>query len=314
MKKYVAVTLGALTLSPLLGAIPAMADEPLFGYVYTTDTLPQGQKEVEQWLTLREGRSQGKFHTWQARTEFSYGVTDAFQLSGYLNFARADVNHNSPSGDTSTPEIFADYQADPNSPFRKNRFESASIEAIYRFMSPYTDSFGAAIYFEPSIGPRTVEMETRLIFQKNYLDDRLVFAANITLGQEWRYLHGDTSADPSDADFRDHWDKETDVNFGFAGSYRFTSNWSAGMELLNEREWAGLNPLRASQRTNQAWYLGPTIHYGGKDYFWTLTALAQLPVAKDYANKGSDSFVVNGITNADDFEKYRLRFKIGMYF
>src|SRR5690242_20102652 len=152
----------------------AIADEPLFGFIYTTDTLPKGQMEAEQWLTLREGRSQGRFYVLQSRTELSYGLTDAFQLSGYLNFAYANANHNTPSGDTSPPEIFADYHADPGSSFQKGRFESASLEGIYRFLSPYTDLFGAALYFEPSIGPRTYEMETRLILQKNFLDDKLV--------------------------------------------------------------------------------------------------------------------------------------------
>jgi len=174
--------------------------------------------------------------------------------------------------------------------------------------------FGAALYFEPSIGPRTYEMETRLILQKNFLDDKLVLAANATLAQEFRRLHGDPDADPTAVDFHDHWDKETDVNFGFAASYRIVSNWALGAEIQNEREWAGLNPFDSGKRTNEAWYLGPTIHYGGEKFFVTLTALWQLPVAQDFANSGADSFVVHGITNADDFENLRIRLKVGFYF
>lgn len=293
---------------------PAAADEPLFGYIYTTDLLPAGQMEAEQWATLREDRSEGTFHLLETRSELSYGVTDAFQLSGYLNFAWADVAHNTPSGATAPPEVFADYHADANSGFEKARFESAAVEALYRFLSPYTDPIGAAVYFEPSIGPRTYELETRLILQKNFLDDRLVVAANATIGQEWRYLHGDPTADPGEIDFHDHWDKETDVNFGLAGSYRFISNWSLGAELQNEREYAGLNPFRGSQRTNEAWYLGPTLHYGGESFFCTLTTLFQLPMGQDFANTGADSFVVHGITNADDFEDFRIRLKAGFFF
>jgi hypothetical protein len=292
----------------------ASADEPLFGFIYTTDLLPKDQLEAEQWLTLREGRSEGTFHALQARTEVSYGLADDFQISGYLNFAWADVNHNTPSGETSPPEIFADYHADGNSRFEKGRFESASVEAIYRFLSPYTDGIGMAAYIEPSIGPRTFELENRLIVQKNFLDDRLVISGNVTLGYEWRYLHGDPEADMDTADFHDHWDKETDVNFGLAASYRVVSNWAIGLELQNEHEWAGLNPFRDSQKTNQAWYMGPTVHYGGEQFFLTLTTLVQLPEATDYANKGADSFVVDGITNADDFENLRVRLKVGLYF
>lgn len=298
----------------LTGAAAAHADEPIFGYIYTTDLLPKGQKEVEQWATLREGRSQGDFHVLQTRTELSYGVTDRLQVSGYLNLAYADVLHDAPTGDTVPPEVFADYYSDPNGRFQKFRLESVSVEGMYRLTSPYTSPIGLAVYVEPSVGPNTRELEARVILQKNFIDDRLVIAANATLGYEWRKLHGDPSADPASIDFIDHWDKETDVNFGLAASYRFAANWSAAAELQNEHEFAGLNPFDSSQRTNLAWYSGPTLHYAGRHMFATATVLFQLPWAHDYANSGPDSAVVNGISNADDFEKYRFRFKVGYYF
>jgi hypothetical protein len=298
-------------------AMPAIAhaDEPLFGFVYTTDLLPKGGREAEQWVTLREGRSNGEFHLIQTRTELSYGVADNFQLSGYLDLAHADVKNNGPDGTTIPPEIFADYEADPNKRFSKTRLQDISVEAIYRFSSPYTSPVGAALYFEPSIGPRAREIETKLILQKNFIDDRLVFAFNATLAYEWRKLHADPEAEPGSIEARVHWDKETDVNFGLAGSYRFTSNWSFGGEIQNEREWAGLNPFNADKRINQAWYAGPTIHYGGKKFFATFTTLFQLPLGHDYAEKdNSIDAVIHGLNNADDFEKYRFRLKVGTFF
>ena len=311
--KFRLILVGA-AMGTLLAGTPAWADEPLFGYVYTTDTLPKGKTEIEQWATLREGRSQGSFHVLQNRTEISHGVTDNFQISGYVNYDWAHVNGNAPDHSTAPPEVYADFAVDPSKPWTKSRFESVSLEGIYRFSSPYTSPIGAAIYIEPSIGPNTRELESRLILQKNFMDDRLVFAFNATLGYEWRYLHGDPSADAGSVDARDHWDKETDVNFGLAGSYRFARNWSLGAEIQNEREWGGLNPFDAGNRTNLAWYTGPTIHYANKHFFATLTTLFQLPWAHDYANPPQDSFVVNGITNADDFEKMRFRLKLGYYF
>jgi len=291
----------------------ARADEPLFGYVYATDTLPKGKSEVEAWSTLREGRSQGDFHLWQGRMEISYGLTDNLQLSGYLNLAYADVFHNTPSGETAPPEVFADYAVGADKRMNRGRFEGVSGELIYRVLSPYTDPVGLALYIEPTIGPRTRELESRLILQKNFHDDRVVLAANVTVGQEWRYLQRDPTADPGTEEFHDHWDKETDVNFGLGASYRFRRNWSAGVELLNEREWGGLDPFNPGMRTNVAYYVGPNIHYGGERFFVTATVLAQLGMGKDYANP-APGFVVDGTTNADDFEKYRLRVKAGFYF
>jgi hypothetical protein len=42
------VVLPALALT---GIPTARADEPVFGFIYMTDLLPKGQKDIEQWLT-----------------------------------------------------------------------------------------------------------------------------------------------------------------------------------------------------------------------------------------------------------------------
>ena len=294
-------------------APPARADEPLFGYIYATDTLPKGQKEVELWSTSREGRSQGDFHLWQQRTEFSYGVTDNVQLSAYLNLTHANVFQNTPGGDTVPPEVFADYAADPNARFSRWRSEGVSVEGLWRLRSPYTHGLGVALYAEPTIAPNTRELELRLILQKNFMQDRLVFAGNATVGYEWRKIPGDPSADLASRNFVRHWDHETDLNLGLGASYRFRANWAAGLEFQNERELAGITPFEPTSRTNVAYYFGPNLHFGGEKFFATATFLAQLPWAQDHANP-APGLVVNGISNGDDFEKYRLRIKIGTYF
>ncbi len=308
-----AMAAALLAAATLTGASAAWADEPLFGYVYTTDLLPKGQKEVEQWTTFREGRAEGDFSVYQGRTEVSYGLTDNLQVSGYLNYAHADVFANTPGGETAPPEIFADYDVDPARRFSRWRSEGVSVEAIYRFLSPYTSPIGAAVYLEPTIGPNTRELETRLILQKNFHDDRLVIAFNTTIAQELRRVPGDPAAPPGSGDDVRHWDQETDVNFGLGGSYRFRPNWYLGLEFLNEREWAGFNPFDGASRTNVAYYLGPNVHFGGRHVFATLTVLAQLPWARDDANP-APGFIVNGFTDADDFERARVRFKLGYVF
>jgi hypothetical protein len=306
--------MGGLLAAGLLAlAGTAAADEPLFGFVYTTDVLPKGKAEVEQWATLREGRSEGQFHVLQNRTELSYGLTDNLQGSVYLNYDWADAWHNTPENETAPPEVYADYSVQPDKRLNRGRFEGVSGELIYRLLSPYTKPVGVALYVEPTIGPRVREMEYRLLLQKNFHDDRVVLAANVTWGQEWRRLLADPQADPGSEEAREHWDKETDINFGVGASWRFRENWSVGFEALNEREWAGLNPFDPGNRTNVAYYVGPNIHYGGQKFFATATFLAQLGAAKDYANP-PPGFLVHGITNADDFEKYRLRIKVGTYF
>jgi hypothetical protein len=290
----------------------ARADEPLFGFVYTTDLLPKGEKELEQWLTWRHGKSRGKFDVWEERTEFSYGVTDQFQLSGYANFAQSRAYHDGVDGATVPPEAFAERRVDPNERWKASKFVGLSLEGIYRLLSPYKDPIGLALYMEPTVGKGLRELESKVIVQKNFLDDQLVFAANLTVAQEKRRLPADPDADPGTVEATKHWDRETDVNLGIGVSYRFAPNWSAGLEFLNEREFSSFK-IRDQYRTNSAYYFGPNLHYGGKDFFFTATFLEQLRGARDYANP-PPGFIVGGRTYADDFERYRLRFKAGIFF
>jgi hypothetical protein len=85
----------------------ARADEPLFGYVNTTDLLPAEAWEVEQWLTWRSGKALGAFNAVEASTELQYGWTDAVQLAGYLNCEWAEArNDNVINGTTLPPRGF----------------------------------------------------------------------------------------------------------------------------------------------------------------------------------------------------------------
>lgn len=301
---------GALALTLMALAPAAHAAESQFGYVYTTDLLPAGAREIEQWTTWRHQKAGGQFDLVEGRTEYEMGITDRFQLATYLNYAWAQANLNAPDGTTTPPETFAERLVDPHGKWRATKLIGTSVEGIYRIWSPYTDPMGLAVYVEPTFGKGLIKLESRLIAQKNYLDDRLVIAGNVTVEQEGRRLPADPSAAPGSEESVSRWDHESDVNFGLASSYRFAPGWSAGAELLNEREYSSFS-LSNKFRTNAAYYFGPNIHYGARKFFVTATFLEQLRGARDYTNSG---LVVGGRNYADDFERYRLRVKFGYYF
>jgi Family of unknown function (DUF6662) len=282
----------------------ASAEEAMFGYVYTTDLLPQDGKEIEQWMTWRHQKISGAYDQIEGRTEFEYGVTDRLQLGLYANYNWTQAYHNGPFGATTLPEQFSDYAAGPDDHFNASRFVGVSGEAIYRILSPYTDAFGLAFYTEPTIGQNFREVENRLIFQKNYLDDLLTIAFNFTYAPEWRYLPSDD--DPA----ANSWQEETDINFGLAASYRFIENWSAGFEFLNEREF---NSFVFNHESNSGYFLGPVLHYGGERLFVTMTTLWQLPWASSHTDTVPGA-PVNGYILDNDFEKFRFRLKVGYTF
>jgi len=295
-----------------LARVPAAADEPLLGFTYTTDLLPKGKKELELWATLRARKAGGIFNQWQERAEFSYGVTDRFQLSLYGNWLQMRAWHNGVDGATVPSENFSELQPGPDDYLKARKFEGLSVEGIYRIWSPYIDPIGLALYVEPSFGHGLRSLETKVIVQKNFLDDRLIFAGNLTVEQEGRWLPPDPDAEPNTAAATNRWDHETDVNLYLGASYRFAPKWFAGIEFLNEREFSSFH-IADRFRTNYANYLGPTIHYGDRSWFVTGTFVSQIRGARDYANP-PPGFVIGGRTYADDFERYRFRLKVGFLF
>jgi hypothetical protein len=289
-----------------LASFAASAEESMFAYVYTTDLLPQGAKEVEQWMTWRHQKIAGTYDQIEGRTEFEYGLTDRLQVALYLNYNWTQAYHNGPFGATTPPEQFADFYPGPDDHFNKARLVGVSGEAIYRILSPYTDAFGLALYTEPTVGKNFFEVENKIIVQKNFLDDLMTVAFNFTYAPEFRNL-----LDPADpTGTATSWQEETDINYALAVSYRFVENWSAGFEFVNEHEYNG---FVFNHESNSGYYLGPPLHYGGERFFVTATALWQMPWATAHSDTVPGA-LVNGYILDNDFEKFRFRLKAGYTF
>src|SRR5688572_29496504 len=108
------------------------ADEALFGYVSATDTLPKGKTDLQQWQTLRSGKNQGTYTAVDFRTGLGHGLTNAFQMTYYLN-----------SSYLHTQDV--DYYQNPTLSIEdQSRFDvnSISFEMKYRAWSPYKDPLG----------------------------------------------------------------------------------------------------------------------------------------------------------------------------
>jgi len=288
----------------------ALPDEPLFGYVYTTDLLPKNKFEVAQWATWRADKPVGEYYAVEGRSELEYGLSDRLQVSAYLNYEWAQANHdNVIDGATLPPTPLTNQYVGPEDRLNTTRFTGFSLEGIYRVLSPYTDPIGLAVYLRPTVGPSLGELESRLIAQKNFLDDRFVSALNIGLIEDRLHVPHATGTDAFDYS----WDQTCSLNLGLASSFRFASSWSAGLELDNERGFSAISPFGSGARTNVAYYFGPSIHYANQHAFVTATFLDQLPLASDYAHTSPD-FVVDGRNYSGNAELYRLRVKFGWYF
>ena len=275
----------------------AAGDSP-FGYVYTTDTHQKGKREFEQWITHRSGQSQGDFDLWQLRSEIEYGVTDRLQTAVYLNYGSVNAFHNRPDG-TTGPGAFVPDDVDPDARYQKRFFESISNEWIYRVLSPYKDPIGLALYIEPSWGPDKRELEAKLILQKNFLDDRLVWAANFSLAAESERFHGE-------------WEREGELEFTTGLAYQFAPRWHAGAEYRYHRGYEGRG-FSSSKRAYAASFFGPSIHYARNDWWITATFLKQLANAKAYTDEAQED-IIGGRFYGEHHERQELRVRIGISF
>jgi hypothetical protein len=282
----------------------AFAAEDQFSFTYTTDLLPKHQIELEQTTTWRFTKNGGTFDMLQNVTEFEYGVTDALQMALDVNWDWTHAFHNGPFHQTTPPEQFADNNPDPDAHFQSARLEAISLEAEYRILSPYTNPVGLAVLLEPERGELFKEITSKIILQKNFLDDRLTVAFNFTFSPEFRFLLNADGMTKS-------WQEETDVNYYVASSYRFAPNWSVGAEFLNEHEYN--QSYHFTNEFNNGYYFGPTVHFGGKKFFLTATFVKQLPWARTHVATLPGA-LVDGYVFDNDFEKYRLRLKFAYYF
>jgi len=281
----------AAILAGTFGATAAQADEQYFGYTYSAEVLPKGGTEFEFWATDRRGKSDGHFDAQDYRLELEHGFTDRFTVAGYANFAGHHIRGLEPDFDT-TNRDFA--------------FRGLSAEFKYNVLSPYKDGIGLTFYAEPGWsrihggGERGTEYELELkaLIQKNFMNDRLIWAANLTFEPEW-----EREVEVAPTGERDiEWEKELKLEVSSGLSYRVAPGWFLG----GEARYASVYPdwTNGLHRETYAVFAGPSIHYGGKKWWFTATYLPQL--------FGSPS--PDGSRALDEYEKREFRIKLGYNF
>ena len=274
----------------------ASAHEGIFGFVYTTETLPKGKWELEQVYQGKYGKTHGSYAHSFFRTELEYGFTDNFQGSVYINSRHVYANKNNSDGTTGGEDV--PEGADPHKSYNKYKFETVSFEGIYRLLSPYKDPFGFALYLEPAVGPDKYEIEPKLLFQKNFLDDRLIVAYNFVWEMEWA------------RNKKSVWEHEMEFQNNLGASYRLSDNWRGGVEFQNVNKF-GTFSLRDIE--HNAYFLGPNVHYAQKDYWITTAVLFQLPFAHGHSEEQRGA-IEGGRIFGHEREAVQLSVKMGWNF
>ncbi len=238
--KLMAGLLSGIFLSIFAGI--ANAGNRPFTYIYEATTSPKGSIEYEQWVTWKARRgSPGVRNQFDFRHELEFGITDRLQVGLYMSNWKIVAENGS----------------------SRALWDSVAVEAIYNLTNPTTDWLGSAVYGELTVGDSLVELEGKLILQKNI--GKWIVAYNAALEAEWEGtgLHDDKA--------------EFQQTFGV--SYELNPNWSVGAELLHEVEFDHWGPAG-----DNVVYLGPNISYRFKRGFVTTSVLFQATGVKDEAD------------------------------
>lgn len=232
--------LGCLSTALILSSA-ADAGSRRFTYSYETTTMSKGAMELESWVTWKTDKaSDPDFERFDIRHEFEYGVTDRFQLALYF----ADWRYEENAGESG-----------------KTEFLDVALEGIYNLTDPNTTPFGSAIYGEVKAGDGLLELESKLLLQKNL--GSWMFVYNIGGELEWE----------------DGYEEDEAELMQSAGvSYQINPAFSVGAEVLHEIAVPDVDTLGDS-----GVYLGPNVAWR-KDNFsialtgmWQLTSLADEP-------------------------------------
>lgn len=207
-----------------------------FTYVYEATTSAPQTIESETWVTWATSpEEERRFNAVDFRQEFEFGVTEHLQLALYV----ADWG----------------YTEDPLANEHGFKFQDSALELIYNLTNPTTDLLGSALYGEVRGGPEVLELESKVILQKNI--DRFVFAYNATLEAVWK---GENLEE-----------REGEFSQALGVSYEISPSLLVGAELLHEidiPDW--------SEAEDSVVYAGPNVSYRRGNWWATVTPLIQV--------------------------------------
>ncbi len=231
--RFIALCLAA---APIVFVTDLEAGARRFTYVYEATTAAPGSFEFETWATWKTSpREQHRFNAVDFRHEIEFGVTDRLQLAIYV----ADWG----------------FREDPNSNQHGFSFQDAALELIYNLTNPTTDLIGSALYGEIRGGPEELELESKIILQKNI--GRFVLAYNATLEAKWEGDHLE--------------ERGGEIVQTFGLSYEVSPAFLLGAEVLHEidlPDW--------SEAEDSVVYGGPNASYRHGNWWATITPLVQL--------------------------------------
>lgn len=222
----------------------AAAGERRFSYSYEAQRYIPGSVELENWVTWK---TDDGFDRLDFRHEIEIGITERFQLGIYL----VDWRYQDSNGSSETS------------------YHDTAVEGIYNIFNPNEDPFGLSLYGEVAFAEDFLEIESKVLLQKNMGPVALVY--NLIVESEW------------EEDGLSEVKGELGNTLGL--SYQLNPKLSFGTEFLHEMEIAEWEDTEDS-----ALYLGPNISASVGPAWLTVAGLWEM------TDTGEPDFQLRAIT------------------
>jgi hypothetical protein len=227
----------------VLSSVPAAASDRHFSYTYETPVLPKGAAELEPWTTFRIQREDFYLRL-DHRLEFEVGLHDRVQMAWYLNF-------------TALSKV-------ADGAFQ-NEFEwkGVSNEWKFKLTDRVADPLGVGAYFEWGVGPAEIEIEGKLLLDKQV--GRFLFAANI-VGELELELEGEVEGGEVEVEVEP--EGKIQLNVGLAGL--ITDQVSLGVEIRED------NIFAHGAFEHATIHAGPSVSFTQGRFFAVVSVLPQV--------------------------------------
>jgi len=233
-----------LLVLPLLMWPPtaALAGARHFTFLYEAPTSAPGSIELENWITWERVTNSEQSDQIAFRHEIEIGVTEHFQASIY----------------------FLDWFYQRDRTQSGSNYSGSAIELIYNLTNPVIDPVGFSLYQEIKVGRQHLELESKLIVQKNL--GPLILDYNLTLEAEWEQQRLQ--------------ERQGELQQALGASYELSPRISVGLEFLHEfvfPDWRDEEKIRNV-------FVGPNVAFRRQNWFVAVTALAQATDTPDEAD------------------------------
>lgn len=226
----------------------SVAQDRVFAYMYGSNNLNKGMKDLEVWNTFHIGRDY-LYRKLQSRFEFEVGLSNRLQTSFYLNLKQ----------EYSAPDSIAVLSTTELS--FSNAWKVKISDAV-------ANAIGSSVYAEYYVSPSEFELEAKVILDKRMGPHYIDFNGVYENAWEWE----------RDQEEKGGYDTKTEVEskfeFDLGYMYFLKRNWGIGLELRNH------NVMQEGSLNYSALFAGPTLSYSADQWWLVFNILPQISKLK----------------------------------